>query len=750
MLQLNNGFLIYYNDSSKKEVLAAIDLSKVRGASCRAARRAAHACACGWQPSSLRFAAAALHTHHHHASIHISLQVKSVEPVDLSSGHLQVVFDEDAAYDLRASDSKQCAKWIEALEARVDWATSHPPGGRGDGGGDDDDDDEGGRGGGRGRGGKGKVPPRSPKKSGRDREDADGGGKRGGAASTRVPPGAGIGGGRERPSGGGSSVGDGSDHGDDGSEGEEEDPRGGGGGRGDKRRSGAAGNGTGAAKGSKRPTTVGRGRPRGDSGGSGSVVDDDRETVGSSGNGSSFNSTLATAGKGGAAAVGIAGGARNSGVRPPAPSLPWKGQQQGQGQQRGGPSSAPAADNSEEEEEEDEEEEAGDRRGGAYTGVAGGTRKSGLPAASGGASMLGNLGDREQRREREAAATAARLPPAPRLEGWLKKKARTRFGNWQARFTRLADGVIRFADDATPSAEFSNSLSMESVVGVRMLIVGAAAAKAASAADRKTFVISTSFSKEPMTLRAADERAAGDWVAALNASIAWQKTNGRRGRKASVAAPRGGGSGGGRKQGRRRRNSDDEDDDDDGRDYDDEEDGGGGGSADSDMDSDDEGGGPDLPPPPKWYLPYERVDEARWMNATQAFLDRLFAPIYASSGGGGGGGSSVGGGDDDGEEEGAVAGDGAGNRPVLISKLADATARACAELEDRVMECRMRARADIIKHFIQMFDLKFLQVRACFLPSSFSSWKIGHENPDFYACVFYPTPIFPPYSLYRS
>ena len=47
--------------------------------------------------------------------------------------------------------------------------------------------------------------------------------------------------------------------------------------------------------------------------------------------------------------------------------------------------------------------------------------------------------------------------------------------------------------------------------------------------------------------------------------------------------------------------------------------------------------------------------------------------------------------------------------PVLISRLSEAAARVCAELEDRVMECRMRGRADITKHLIQMCDLKFVQ-----------------------------------------
>jgi hypothetical protein len=57
-------------------------------------------------------------------------------------------------------------------------------------------------------------------------------------------------------------------------------------------------------------------------------------------------------------------------------------------------------------------------------------------------------------------------------------------------------------------------------------------------------------------------------------------------------------------------------------------------------------------------------------------------------------------------EDGAIDADG----PKLsLPKLIEATTRACAELEDRILECRMRSRGDIIKHFIQMLDLKFLQ-----------------------------------------
>ena len=238
-------------------------------------------------------------------------------------------------------------------------------------------------------------------------------------------------------------------------------------------------------------------------------------------------------------------------------------------------------------------------------------------------------------------------------------------------------------------------------------------------------------------------QAAGDWVTAINASVQWYKTWGKGGRHAPAPAGGSGGKkaaaadrrGGDRREGRRGDAYDEDEDDGDGHSVDggsegnrgrDRRRGGGGRRGDDDEeeeeeeeedhDSDQSEGEDedDLPPPPKWFLVYERPDEAKWMNATQALLDKLFAPIYAGSASSSASapGSGSGGGNADGEEEeGAVTCDGA-NRPILITKLAECVASACSLLEDRVMELRMRGRADIIKHFIQMFDLKFLQVGA--------------------------------------
>jgi len=46
---------------------------------------------------------------------------------------------------------------------------------------------------------------------------------------------------------------------------------------------------------------------------------------------------------------------------------------------------------------------------------------------------------------------------------------------------------------------------------------------------------------------------------------------------------------------------------------------------------------------------------------------------------------------------------------VVISKLEEATTNACTQFLERVRECRSRTRPDILKHLVQMFDLKFLQ-----------------------------------------
>ena len=76
------------------------------------------------------------------------LQIREVEPVDLSNGWFTLSFDDDGSYGLKSGDSKSCARWVDALEERIEWAKNHKPsksGGRSGGGSDDDEEDGGGR-----------------------------------------------------------------------------------------------------------------------------------------------------------------------------------------------------------------------------------------------------------------------------------------------------------------------------------------------------------------------------------------------------------------------------------------------------------------------------------------------------------------------------------------------------------------------------------------------------------------------------
>lgn len=87
------------------------------------------------------------------------------------------------------------------------------------------------------------------------------------------------------------------------------------------------------------------------------------------------------------------------------------------------------------------------------------------------------------------------------------------------------------------------------------------------------------------------------------------------------------------------------------------------------------------------------------MTSTQGFLDRFFADVWVAEG------------EDTRGEAGIQVEGGHDSRRVLLSKIAAAVRAAMAALDDRVMECHTRRRADVIKHHIQMFDLRFLQVR---------------------------------------
>jgi len=290
-------------------------------------------------------------------------------------------------------------------------------------------------------------------------------------------------------------------------------------------------------------------------------------------------------------------------------------------------------------------------------------------------------GGRERNRERDEDdddddSPSASAPPAPEMEGWAKKKANTKMGDWQPRYLRLVNGILYFAEDHE-TTEFTNVIDVSKIVKV----FRAPAQEGSKGVDRKAFVISTNFQPDVL-LRAADESSAVAWVSKLTEAVVHKAQYGSKKSK----------KGKHKKGGLRGRGQSAESDEDNERGVNESfrSDG-----ADSDDDDDD-----GHPPPPSWYTDYNNKDESRWVVATQKTLNRLFEDIYKTK-------------EDDkkdgsGEVEEAIGNEEGGEKKVVISKLVRATTKACAELEDRVMELRMRERSEVIKHFIQFFDQMFL------------------------------------------
>lgn len=276
-------------------------------------------------------------------------------------------------------------------------------------------------------------------------------------------------------------------------------------------------------------------------------------------------------------------------------------------------------------------------------------------------------------RNRDRSSSAERAPPGPEFSGWVKKKARTKMGSWQMRFMRLQEGIIYFADDDI-TTDYSATIDVTAITEVK----SAGSLRNAAATDKKILLISTTFETD-MQLRCSDEKAVSQWVSIIEEAIKHRKKYGHSQNKSKKDRNS-------NKHGsdtENDSNSDNSDDEDGSKDGDD---------SDKDSDADSNAGGSDedrLPPPPPWFRDFSKVDESKWMNATQKMLNRLFDGIY--------------------DNEVDADGNATGEKKVVISKLSDAATKACAELEDRVMECRMRSRPDIIKHHIQFFDLKFLQ-----------------------------------------
>lgn len=319
--------------------------------------------------------------------------------------------------------------------------------------------------------------------------------------------------------------------------------------------------------------------------------------------------------------------------------------------------------------------------------------------------------------EEEEAAPLPKIPEGPTMEGWVQKPAQLRMSSWQNRFLLLKDGFL-YVYDTDPYGEDGNGLQDTDHVTIDVTTITDVKGNPRSAvpSQRKTFTVHTE--SDVLTFRvpvkSSPEQVAMAWVNSVQAAIAHAKKFAsakadlrakmlaRRksmrpakgmgfGSAAAAAAAATAAAAAASKKGGRGGDSDDED-------------GGGAGGrgklaataeGDSDADSDAEEGSEEdsMPPPPRWFASYKSVgQEAKWMTITQELLNKLFSDIYETTG----------------DKEAGVEGDGDGSgEKVVISKLAEATTRACAQLEDRCMECRLRKRADIIKHFISMFDLKF-------------------------------------------
>jgi Exocyst complex component Sec6/PH domain len=321
----------------------------------------------------------------------------------------------------------------------------------------------------------------------------------------------------------------------------------------------------------------------------------------------------------------------------------------------------------------------GGARGAGGAGL--GARRADPGSDDSGSDSDGGRGARLERRDRMGDRRSSFAPSAPSMSGWVKKEASTKFGNWQKRFLRLERSMLYFCDtDEQPSAaskskgsiSYSTAIKVETITSIAMLSSKMGKnGPALTAQDRKVFICTIS-GRTDIVLRADDEATAKAWVNQISAAIKHAKLNERK--RANSQTGEGESK---RSKPKRRPNNSDESDGDD-----------------SDADSD---SGPAAPPPPKWFRVFLKPDEAKWMETTQLYLNSLFESIYESG---------------DGKQEAgdAVMGDGGqGAKRISISKLAEATARACGDLEDRAMECRLRGRADVVKHYITMFDLKFLQ-----------------------------------------
>ena len=246
-----------------------------------------------------------------------------------------------------------------------------------------------------------------------------------------------------------------------------------------------------------------------------------------------------------------------------------------------------------------------------------------------------------------AKPAKVRGPPPPAHKSVVYQRAATRMGKWQKWYMALDSSALYLSQDADP-------------VETPVTVVAAADVKTVKGSyngDKQLLYVANT-AGEGWVLKLDDAAGVDTWVAKINAA----KEYVARHRRAAAAA-------------RARADSD---------------------AADSDADDDDSA--LRLPAAPRWFQQYDALTrdkerDSEWMTITMKWIDSLFADIYQKPG--------------DAADD-AVETDSASAK-VVISKLSEATTRACGLFIERVRECRSRTRPDILKHLVTMLDLRFLQ-----------------------------------------
>jgi hypothetical protein len=391
---------------------------------------------------------------------------------------------------------------------------------------------------------------------------------------------------------------------------------------------------------------------------------------------------------------------------------------------RGGAASAPAADSA------DEEEDGG--KGGSRRGRTDASEEEDS-APRGGRRRGGDDDDDDDddggrgRRGRGGKGRGGPSGPAapsgaPARRGWVYLRPTTRFGREQKWYLTLQNGFLILSSDDDSS---KSAVSTEDVLDILSVMPS-------TSGHKGCFSLLSKGDKHKRKFRVDDDAQATEWMKAIRAAkdyklakaqakaeggtsagkstkrLSGVNNNGGGGLRAAASSKRldvgGGDATAGRSRsaapndfrrglagaaaGGRRRSVGGSDDE----------------AADSDMDDDDdedEG----LPPPPRWFANYDRATkdkdrEAIWMEMSVKWFEGLFQGIYDSPGAGGSDGSS--------SASDAVRTDSDPDHKVVISRLEEATTAACAQFLERVRECRSRTRPDLLKHLVQMFDLKFL------------------------------------------